>query len=71
MLSVIAISGASERHVSGNGWKAQLLSHVGLIEHMKDFARGVIDTRPLVFYLSLTALFLFLTFKVIESRRWK
>ncbi|MCI0747970.1 MAG: ABC transporter permease [Verrucomicrobia subdivision 3 bacterium] len=53
------------------GWEAQLLSHVGLIEHMKDFARGVIDTRPLVFYLSLTALFLFLTFKVIESRRWK
>jgi ABC-2 type transport system permease protein len=53
------------------GWKAQLATHVGLIEHMRDFARGVIDTRPLIFYLSLTVLFLFLTYRVVESRRWK
>ena len=32
---------------------------------------GVIDLRPIVFYLSLTALFLFLTLKSVESRRWK
>jgi ABC-2 type transport system permease protein len=38
---------------------------------MNDFARGVVDTRTLVFYLSLTALFLFLTLRVVESRRWK
>ena len=42
-----------------------------MIEHMKDFVRGVVDTRPVVFYLSLTGLFLFLTLKVVESRRWK
>jgi ABC-2 type transport system permease protein len=52
-------------------WEAQLFLHVSLIEHMRDFARGVIDTRALVFYLSLTGLFLFLTLKVVESRRWK
>jgi ABC-2 type transport system permease protein len=38
---------------------------------MKDFARGVVDTRPLVFYLSSTVFCLFLTLKVVESRRWK
>lgn len=53
------------------GWQSQIFTHIGLIDHMKDFARGVVDTRPLVFYLSLTALFLFLTYKVVESRRWK
>jgi ABC-2 type transport system permease protein len=53
------------------GWKAQLFAHVGLIEHMKDFARGIVDTRPLILYVSMTALFLFLTYKVVESRRWK
>jgi len=31
----------------------------------------VIDTRPITLYLSLTALFLFLTLKAVESRRWK
>jgi ABC-2 type transport system permease protein len=53
------------------GWEAQLFTHVGLIEHMKDFAHGTIDTRPLILYLSLTGMFLFFTHRVVESRRWK
>jgi ABC-2 type transport system permease protein len=53
------------------GLASQLFTHLGLVDHMKDFARGVVDTRPLVLYLSLTALFLFLTHKAVESRRWK
>lgn len=53
------------------GWKAQLFTQVGLIDQMKDFAHGIIDTRPLIFYSSLTLMFLFLTHKVVESRRWK
>ena len=66
MLSYLAISMAG-----GPDWRAQLFSHLGLIEHMKDFARGVIDTRPIVFYLTFTFFFLYLTLKVVESRRWK
>lgn len=38
---------------------------------MQDFARGVIDGRALVFHLSVTVFFLFLTQRVIEMRRWK
>ena len=49
---------------------AQLFTHLGLIEHLKDFAAGVVDTRPIVLYCSLTIYFLYLTLKVIESRRW-
>jgi len=30
-----------------------------------------VDTRPLVFHLSLVAFVLFLNVKVVESRRWK
>jgi hypothetical protein len=33
--------------------------------------RGLLDTRPVVFSLSLTAFLLFLTLRVLESRRWK
>lgn len=53
------------------GWLAEAFTHVSLMEHMRDFARGVVDIRPLVFYLSMTVLFLFLTLKTVESRRWK
>jgi ABC-2 type transport system permease protein len=52
-------------------WAAKLFAHVSLAEHMRDFSRGVVDVRPVVFFLSTTALFLFLTLKSVESRRWK
>ena len=53
------------------GWQTKLLAHISMIEHMRDFSRGLVDTRHVVFYLSLTIFFLFLTLKVVESRRWK
>jgi ABC-2 type transport system permease protein len=36
-----------------------------------DFSKGVIDIGNLVFFIAATAVFLFLTVKVLESRRWK
>jgi ABC-2 type transport system permease protein len=52
-------------------WEAQVLSSLSFFEQMHDFARGVIDTRPVVLYLSLTLFFLFLNLRILESRRWK
>jgi ABC-2 type transport system permease protein len=36
-----------------------------------DFSRGIIDLGHLVFFLAMTGVFLFLSVKVLESRRWK
>ncbi|HXE54787.1 MAG TPA: ABC transporter permease [Tepidisphaeraceae bacterium] len=36
-----------------------------------DFSKGVLDLGNIVFFLLSTAVFLFLTVKVLESRRWK
>jgi len=47
------------------------LRYISVLEHMKDFSSGIIDSRHIVFYLSLTAVFLFLTCQTIGSRRWK
>lgn len=52
-------------------WQARVLSFFNLSQQMVDFTRGVVDTRVVIFYLSLTFFFLFLTLRVIESRRWK
>jgi ABC-2 type transport system permease protein len=57
--------------IAPTGWEAKFFSYISMTEHMQDFASGVIDTRPAVMYLSLTILFVFMTFKVVESRRWK
>lgn len=55
----------------GAGWETLVANHISMIEHMRDFVRGVVDTRHLVFYLSFTLFFLFLNVKVVEARRWK
>jgi ABC-2 type transport system permease protein len=52
-------------------WQSQALSYFGLFEQMHDFARGVVDTRTVIFYVSATFFFLFLTLRAVESRRWK
>ncbi|MCU0788614.1 MAG: ABC transporter permease subunit [Verrucomicrobia bacterium] len=49
----------------------ELLAGFSLVDQMRDFTRGVLDTRPVVFHLSLTFIFLFFTVRAIESRRWK
>lgn len=52
-------------------WQSQVLSCFSLFDQMADFARGVVDTRTVVFYATATFFFLFLTLRVVESRRWK
>ena len=53
------------------GWEAEMFSHISMTEHMQDFARGVVEISSLTYYVTLTLLFLFLTTRVVESRRWK
>lgn len=55
----------------GPDWQSQALSCFALRDQMTDFVRGVADTRAIVLYLTMTFLFLFLTLRVVESRRWK
>ncbi len=46
------------------------LGYVSSVMYMMDFSRGAPDTRAVVFHLSGVVLMLFLTVKVLESRRW-
>ena len=70
-ITLFLLSFLSEQINLGNTWGAKALGYVAMREQMRDFTRGIIDTRYVVFYLSLTVFFLFLTYRVIESRRWK
>lgn len=54
-----------------SGWWISVFNYVSMFDHMDDFARGVVDSRAVMFYLSLTGTFLFLTLRVVESRRWR
>jgi ABC-2 type transport system permease protein len=50
---------------------AKVLSYMSVIKHFESFARGVIDSKDAVYYVSLTFLGLFLTARSLESLRWR
>lgn len=56
---------------SAGGTLGRILSHLSLTEHFDSFAKGVIDTKDLIYHLNLTILALFLTLRSLESKRWR
>jgi ABC-2 type transport system permease protein len=60
----LALPGSSE-------WQTHTIAYFNLFKQMHDFASGVVDTRAVIFYVTATFVFLFLTLRIVESRRWK
>jgi len=50
---------------------AQAFRLISVQEHLLNFIKGLIDSRALVLYGSLTTFTLFLTHHIVDSRRWK
>jgi len=50
---------------------ANVLHHFSFFEHFYNFARGVIDTKDVIYFILFTFFFLFLTLRSLESRRWR
>jgi ABC-2 type transport system permease protein len=48
-----------------------VLAYMNLFEHMLDFSRGIVDTRHLVYYGSVTLFALFCTVQALQARRWR
>ncbi len=57
------------RATLGPFWRG--VTEQAVFRRYADFSRGIIDRGSVVFFLVTTAVFLFLTTKVMESRRWK
>ena len=48
----------------------EFIGYLSLSYYFPDFMRGVIDTRGIIYYLSITVLFLFLAVRSLENSRW-
>jgi len=44
---------------------------LALDNHARDMALGVVSPRDIAYYLLVSAFFLFLTFRALESRHWR
>jgi len=47
------------------------VGYLNLYQHMDDFSKGIVDSRRLVYYLSVTAFFLFLASRAVEAGKGK
>lgn len=56
---------------SMGGQVGEVLGNLSLLKHYQDFNKGVIDTKNIIFYLSNIGVFLFLTIRHMEARRWR
>ncbi|MBI2219638.1 MAG: ABC transporter permease subunit [Acidobacteria bacterium] len=49
----------------------EVVAYLSITKHFEDFAKGVIDTKHVVYYLSFIAFGLFLTAKSVDTERWR
>jgi ABC-2 type transport system permease protein len=49
----------------------RVISYLSIVSHMESFSRGVVDSKDLIYYLSMIFLGLFLTTRSLESLRWR
>jgi ABC-2 type transport system permease protein len=56
--------------VSGQGGLGSVLRYVSFQTRLAGFWRGLIDTRDVIYFLSVTAVALVVSFRALERRKW-
>jgi len=72
-LFVVIIGGQQLANIAEGGadlsfWMSELVNYLQIFQHLDDFSRGVIDTRPFFYYTSTGLLLLGLSTLVIEAK---
>jgi ABC-2 type transport system permease protein len=68
LLALLVIGVAAEG--AGGGWHT-LFTHLSLSNHLHPFARGLVRSVDVVYYLSLAFTGVFLTWRVVEVEQWR
>ncbi len=50
---------------------APMLEKLAMLTHLRSFTKGILDSADVVYFAGFTFVFLFLTFRTLESRRWR
>lgn len=66
MLWVLDWVSAYDQSASG-----KVIAYLSVVTHFEPFSKGVIDSKDVIFYLSMIFLGLFLTARSVESLRWR
>ena len=50
---------------------SSVFGYISLINHFKNFSKGIIELKDLAYYLSVIYIGLFLTYTALDSERWR
>jgi ABC-2 type transport system permease protein len=70
MFWVVGWVGVSGGGFSSDTW-AQVLSYLSIVNHNESFAKGLLDTKDAIYFVTLTFFGIFLTARSLESLRWR
>jgi ABC-2 type transport system permease protein len=56
---------------SAGGTVGEVMRHISVSDHLENFAKGVIETKDVVYFLDLTLVFLAFSLLSLQSRRWR
>ncbi len=71
VIFVLLLVGIAPLYLNAIGSFASVCEYVSLLSHFNNITRGVIDSRDVIYYVSVIVLFLYLNVKTIEARKWK
>ena len=54
-----------------SGPASQVVNYISIVTHFENFSKGVLDSKDVVFYLSMIFFSLFITSRAMESLRWR
>ena len=54
-----------------SGPLSQVVNYISIVTHFENFSKGVLDSKDVVFYLSMIFFSLFITSRAMESLRWR
>lgn len=58
-------------YIAGEGFWSECVKYIGTYDHWETFTKGLVDSRDIIYYITLTILMLFITIRVVESRKWR
>lgn len=70
VLAILLFSAAFVEPLVSSQVVKDVLAYINLPQHMEELAKGIVDSRRLIYYFSTTVLFLFLTSRALEAKKW-
>lgn len=64
------LMGSNVINLIGSKFLRDALTAVSLFDRMQDFSSGILGISPIIYYLSIASVCIFVTIRLIEKRRW-